>query len=227
MFAAGLHEADRLQPTSQYLRRNTRPKATGNERSPALGRTIGVAWGAARRLANAPRRGRKQGRLSEKSIHDHFALLKQILSEAVRERLILDNPAAVVRAPGKGWSRRRTYTMAQVIALVRYLGSTPVLMKALTGLQRGELLALRWRYIDLGTGEVHVVEPLERRRDGSLHFKVPKTEDSAPRHPAGQCPRRAVPSSHSTNRTSDCAGTFRKTGSRFLLISLQSLGFPE
>jgi integrase len=101
----------------------------------------------------------------------------------VHERLVPDNPAAFVRPPGKGGSRRRTYTMAQVVALVEYLRptplATPVLVKALTGLRRGELLALRWRYIDLGTGEVHVVESLERRRDGSLHFKVPKTAKSA------------------------------------------------
>lgn len=51
-------------------------------------------------------------------------------------------------------------------------------MKALTGLRRGELLALRRRYIDLGTGEVNVVESLERRRDRSQHFKAPKTEKS-------------------------------------------------
>jgi len=101
----------------------------------------------------------------------------------MHERLVPDNPAAFVRAPGKGGSRRRTYTMAQVVALVEYLEptplATPVLVKALTGLRRGELLALRWRYIDLGTGEVQVVESLERRRDKSLHFKVPKTENSA------------------------------------------------
>lgn len=75
---------------------------------------------ALRAWRNGVRHDRKRGGLSEKSIHDHFALLKQILSEAVRERLLLDNPAALVRAPGKGGSRRRTYTMAQVITLVDY-----------------------------------------------------------------------------------------------------------
>ena len=132
---------------------------------------------------SSPRRDRKTGLLSEKSIHDHFALLKQILAEAVRERLLLDNPAALVRAPGKAGSRRRIYTMAQVVALVNHLRPTslalPVLVKALTGLRRGELLALRWRHVDLTTGEVNVVESLERQRDGSLHFKAPKTDKSA------------------------------------------------
>ena len=130
----------------------------------------------------APRRDRKKGALSEKSIHDHFALLKQILGEAVKERLIVDNPATFIRSPRIGGSRRRAYTIVQVLALVRYLQPTrlaaPVFVKALTGLRRGELLALRWRNIDLSTGELRVVESLERRRDGSLHFKRPKTEKS-------------------------------------------------
>jgi integrase len=134
--------------------------------------TIRKALGAWR---SGPRRDRKKGRLSEKSIHDHFALLKQNLGEAMHERLVPDNPAAFVHAPGKCGSRRRTYTMAQVVALVEYLEPTPlampVLVKALTGLRRGELLALRWRYIDLGTGEVQVVESLERCRDKSLPLK--------------------------------------------------------
>jgi hypothetical protein len=41
---------------------------------------------------NAPLRDRKRGRLSEKSIHDHLAPLKQILNGAVHERRVPDNP---------------------------------------------------------------------------------------------------------------------------------------
>jgi integrase len=157
----------------------------------------------------SPRHDRKSGRLSDKSIHDHFALLKQILAEAVSERLIVDNPATFVRAPRIGGSRRRSYTMVQILDLVRFLEPTrlgrPVFVKALTGLRRGELLALRWRNINLQSGELHVLESLERRRDGSLHFKRPKTEKSRrlivlPRclidvlneHLATQCQHRAT-----------------------------------
>lgn len=149
----------------------------------ALGRlSVGHVRKALGVWRNGGRRDRKTGPLSEKSVHDHFALLKQILGEAVRERLIVDNQAAFVRAPGKGGSRRRTYTMHQLVALVDYLRptplATPVLVKALSGLRRGELLALRWRYLDLETGELHVHESLERRRDGPLRFKQPKTAKS-------------------------------------------------
>jgi len=140
---------------------------------------IRSAIGAWRSL---PRHDRKTNHLSEKSIHDQFALLRQILAEAVHERLIIDNPATLIRSPGTAGSRRRTYTMPDVVALVDYLKptllATPVLVKALTGLRRGELLALRWRNVDLATGEVNVVESIERHRDGSLHFKAPKTAKS-------------------------------------------------
>jgi integrase len=178
--AAGELAAKTMERYRGIVRDHLIPELGGIPLARISAATVRKALGAWR---NAPRRDRKPGRLSEKSIHDHFALLKQILGEAVRERLLLDNPAALVRAPGNGGSRRRTYTMRQVVALVEYLKptplATPVLVKALTGLRRGELLALRWRYIDLGTGELNVVESIERRRDGSLHFKTPKTEKSA------------------------------------------------
>jgi integrase len=129
------------------------------------------------------RHDRKTGTLSEKSVHDHFALLRQLLGDAVRERLLPDNPATFVRAPRKGGSRRRTYNMQQVVALVDFLRPTPlaipVLVKALTGLRRGELLALRWRNIDLDKGIASVVESLTRDKNGNLSFKVPKTRKSA------------------------------------------------
>ena len=125
---------------------------------------------------------RKAGPLSEKSVYDHFALLRQILGDAVRERLLLDNPATFLRAPGKGGSQRRTYNMQQVVALGEFLRETrlaiPVLTKALTGLRRGELLALRWRNIDLEEGVIHVVESLSRDKQGNLYFKPPKTKKS-------------------------------------------------
>ena len=135
------------------------------------------AWKASKR------HDRKTGTLSDKSVHDHFVLLRQILGDAVRERLLLDNPATFVRAPGKGGSHRRTYNMQQVVALVDFLRLTPlaipVLIKALTGLRRGELLALRWRNINLDDGIASVVESLTRDKNGNLSFKLPKTQKSA------------------------------------------------
>ena len=51
----------------------------------------------------------------------------------------------------------------------------PVLIALATGMRRGEILALRWKNIDLERGVVRVVESLEQTKT-ALRFKAPKTE---------------------------------------------------
>jgi integrase len=52
----------------------------------------------------------------------------------------------------------------------------PVLIALASGMRRGEILALRWRNIDLERATVRVVESLEQTKGGTLRFKAPKTE---------------------------------------------------
>jgi integrase len=51
----------------------------------------------------------------------------------------------------------------------------PVLIALTTGARRGEVLALRWRNVELERGTVRIVESLEQTKTG-LRFKSPKTE---------------------------------------------------
>ena len=124
----------------------------------------------------------KRGVLSSKSVSAHFALLRQLLADAVRDGLLLDNPTARVRAPKKSSRERRTYSIEQVIDLYGYLKPTrlavPVLTKALTGLRRGELLALRWKNVDFQRGIAYVQESVTVDRHGTVSFKAPKTDKS-------------------------------------------------
>jgi integrase len=51
----------------------------------------------------------------------------------------------------------------------------PVLVALATGMRRGEILAMRWKNLDLERGLVRVVESLEQTKS-ALRFKAPKTE---------------------------------------------------
>jgi integrase len=50
----------------------------------------------------------------------------------------------------------------------------PTLLAAVTGMRRGELLALRWSDVDMETGECRVVRALQETPAG-VDFKTPKT----------------------------------------------------
>jgi integrase len=52
-----------------------------------------------------------------------------------------------------------------------------VLIALATGMRRGEILAIRWKNVDLERGLARVVESLEQTKSG-LRFKAPKTEKS-------------------------------------------------
>ena len=57
---------------------------------------------------------------------------------------------------------------------------TPIAVAAVTGLRRGELLALRWQHVDLDKGTLFVAESLEHSRaaSGRIRFKGPKSKTS-------------------------------------------------
>jgi integrase len=56
----------------------------------------------------------------------------------------------------------------------------PIALTAVTGLRRGELLALRWQHVDLDKGSLFIAESLEhsRARNERVRFKAPKSRTS-------------------------------------------------
>jgi len=76
----------------------------------------------------------------------------------------------------------------------------PTLLAVATGMRRGEILALRWKNVDLDQGVVRVVGSLEQTKAG-IRFKSTKTEKAR----AVPLPRFAIEELRRWKRTqSDC-----------------------
>lgn len=124
------------------------------------------------------RRDGKEGGLSPRTRAHIHRILKSALKHAVKLRLILRNPADDVKAPKAGKATIKTHTIEQTAILLRALRDTrlyyPVLLAIVTGMRRGEVLALRWKNVDFENKTIRVVESLEQVKQ-ELRFKEPKT----------------------------------------------------
>jgi integrase len=146
-----------------------------------LGWLVGTGRGAS--FLRTSRRDGKPGGLSPQSRRHVHRILKAALGRAVEQQVIARNPADVVARHLPRVERRQmtTLTAEQAARLLEAIKRSrvywPVLIALSTGMRRGEILALRWKNIDLDRGVVRVVESLEQTK-AALRFKAPKTEKS-------------------------------------------------
>src|SRR6516225_2169817 len=151
--------------------------------TPALGRVplsklkpehISDAYTAA--LAGGRRDG-KPGGLSARSVHHMHRVLKQALGQAMKWGTVSRNVASLVKPPKVSRIEMQTLDVNQAATMIelarREAIFIPVLLGVLCGLRRGEICALRWRNIDLDTGQLSVVASLEEVR-GGVREKSPK-----------------------------------------------------
>lgn len=124
------------------------------------------------------RKDGKEGGLSPRSVGHMHRVLKQALGQAVKWQELSRNPADAVEPPKVEWRPMQTYDLPQTAELIEAVRDTsllvPTLLAVLCGLRRGEVCALRWRNVDLVTGQISVVESLEQTKSG-LRFKSPKS----------------------------------------------------
>jgi integrase len=122
--------------------------------------------------------------LSARTVHHQHRVLSEALKYAVRQGLLGKNPCELVNPPKPRRNIMRTLDPSEVNALVQAAEDSyyfPVFYTALsTGLRQAELLALRWRDLDLGIiPSVSVNRVLYRnRRDGKYEYHEPKTAHS-------------------------------------------------
>jgi integrase len=123
-------------------------------------------------------------KLSPTTVNHTHSILSHALSDAVRDGTIPRNVAALVDAPRKAKREMIVYTPAQVDTLLKAAqeaGIGPIVTVAVTtGARLGELLALRWRDVELDAARIHVRKAAARaKRDGAMRTRR-RTPGSGP-----------------------------------------------
>ena len=124
---------------------------------------------------------RLEAGLSSTSVHHLHAFLHSALDHAARWGLVARNVTDLVRPPRISRKEMTTLSPEQTRAFLRLAAGEPhealYVLAITTGMRQGELLALRWRDVDLDRGSLRVVGTM-RRITGGFAIQEPKTPRS-------------------------------------------------
>ena len=127
--------------------------------------------------------GKNQNRgLSTTTVHSVHLMLHCALDRAVKERLIPRNPCedCIVPKPRKLEMKiLPPEDMKAYLDAAEARGLLPMFyLELVSGLRKGELVALRWDDLDIQQKTISVSKQYVRNPDGSLELTRPKTENS-------------------------------------------------
>jgi integrase len=130
---------------------------------------------------SAKRLDKRKGELSARSVLHHHRVLRNAFQQAVRLQLIHRNPFDAVKPPKCVPSKIAILDESEAAKLLQTAKESPIYVAVnialLTGLRRGEILALRWSDIDWQRRLISVRQAIVQTKDG-LKFKEPKTRTS-------------------------------------------------
>lgn len=124
---------------------------------------------------------KREGKLSARSVMHHHRVLRNAFQHAVQLQLIARNPFDLVKPPKCNTSKVAVLDEDEAAKLLRSAAEStiyaPVAIALLTGLRRGEVLALRWSDVDFDRRLLSVRQAIVQT-EGGLRFKEPKTRTS-------------------------------------------------
>jgi integrase len=132
-------------------------------------------------FAKALTEGRRRtgGGLSPRTVHHMRRVLIKALNQAVTWDRLTKNPAIATAPPKVERTKMLAYDAAQTAELIEAFRPNrmfvPMLLAVMCGLRRGEILALRWRHVELGDNRrmLSIRESAEQTKD-KVRYKEPK-----------------------------------------------------
>ncbi|MEH6939043.1 Arm DNA-binding domain-containing protein [Bacillus sp. JJ664] len=125
-------------------------------------------------------------KLNEGLSNAYVKIMHNILSKAFQKalqwELIKTNPVKESTPPRISKTRKQTWTVDEAKIFLEFCKREnyliPFQLAIFTGMRRGEILALRWRNVDLVKGVIYVEENLVRSKNKGLLLKELKTDYS-------------------------------------------------
>ncbi|MBE6676855.1 MAG: site-specific integrase [Ruminococcaceae bacterium] len=115
--------------------------------------------------------------VSDRMVRSCHALCRSALEKAVDEGLITRNPSIGCKLPPKKNGEMKVLTQAEIVRLLNQAYDEGYyelfLLELTTGMRRGEILGLKWRDLNLETGELNI-----KRQLTTKGVSVPKTKNS-------------------------------------------------
>ena len=119
--------------------------------------------------------------LSDRMVRMCHAVCRSALERAVRDDLLRANPAIGCKLPPKKAKEMQVLTPPEITRFLiqaREEGYYELfLLELTTGMRRGEILALKWRDLNLKTGELHISRQV-LKVNGKVLISTPKTKSS-------------------------------------------------
>lgn len=151
-----------LQRYEELLLKNVAPIIGSTTLNKLSAAAIDAAWG--KLLENGRRDGK--GGLSPRTVHHCRRVMLTAMDQAVKWDLLKRNPVALTRPPKVERKQMEAYSAPQTAVLLDELRASrvfiPVLLAALCGMRRGEIIALRWKDIDLAGAVIAVTRSAEQ-----------------------------------------------------------------